>query len=177
MFGPALMACPVGEYQKYTREVYLPKKNGWYDFYTGKYYAGGQTITADAPYERIPVYVPQGAILPIGPKMEWSDQKKAELIDLFVYAGKDGKFTIYEDEGTNYNYEQGKYATIDITYDDANKTVTIADRQGSFDGMLQSRRFNIVLVKADKAYGVNIDKRPSGKMVKYSGKAVTVKLK
>lgn len=177
MFGPALMACPVGEYQKYTREVYLPKKNGWYDFYTGKYYAGGQTITADAPYERIPVFVPQGAILSVGPKMEWSDQKKAELIDLFVYAGKDGKFILYEDEGTNYNYEQGKYATIDIAYDDAAKTITIGDRQGSFDGMLQNRRFNIILVKADKAQGVNIDKRPVGKMVKYSGKALTVKLK
>ena len=104
MFGSALMACPVGEYQKYSRNVYLPKQKGWYDFYTGKHYAGGQTIVADAPYEKIPVFVPEGAILPVGPEMEWSDQKKPELIDLYVYAGKDGEFTIYEDEGTNYNY-------------------------------------------------------------------------
>ena len=119
MFGPALMACPVGEYQKYSRNVYLPKQKGWYDFYTGKYYAGGQTIVADAPFEKIPVFVPEGSILPVGPEMEWSDQKKAELIDLYVYAGKDGSYTLYEDEGTNYNYEKGKYAMIDFKYNDA----------------------------------------------------------
>ena len=101
MFGPALMACPVGEYQKYSRNVYLPKQKGWYDFYTGKHYVGGQTIVADAPYDKIPVFVPEGSILPVGPEMEWSDQKKAELIDLYVYAGKDGSYTLYEDEGTN----------------------------------------------------------------------------
>ncbi|MED9889708.1 MAG: glycoside hydrolase family 31 protein, partial [Segatella copri] len=77
MFGPALMACPVGEYQKYSRNVYLPKQKGWYDFYTGKHYAGGQTIVADAPFDKIPVFVPEGSILPVGPEMEWSDQKKA----------------------------------------------------------------------------------------------------
>ena len=177
MFGSALMACPVGEYQKYTRNVYLPKQKGWYDFYTGKYYAGGQTIVADAPYEKIPVFVPEGAILPVGPEMEWSDQKKAELIDLYVYAGKDGQFTIYEDEGTNYNYEKGKYATIDIKYNDAQKTVTIGARKGSFDGMLQKRRFNVVLVNAAKQQGVSLDKAPKGKMVSYAGKQVVVKLK
>lgn len=90
--------------------------------------------------------------------MEWSDQKKAELIDLYVYAGKDGQFTIYEDEGTNYNYEKGKYATIDIKYNDAQKTVTIGARKGSFDGMLQKRRFNVVLVNAAKQQGVSLDK-------------------
>ena len=177
MFGSALMACPVGEYQKYTRNVYLPKQKGWYDFYTGKYYAGGQTIVADAPFEKIPVFVPEGAILPVGPEMEWSDQKKAELIDLYVYAGKDGQFTIYEDEGTNYNYEKGKYATIDIKYNDAKKTVTIGARKGSFDGMLQKRRFNVVLVNAAKQQGVSLDKAPKGKMVSYAGKQVVVKLK
>ena len=177
MFGSALMACPVGEYQKYTRNVYLPKQKGWYDFYTGKYYAGGQTIVADAPFEKIPVFVPEGAILPVGPEMEWSDQKKAELIDLYVYAGKDGQFTIYEDEGTNYNYEKGKYATIDIKYNDAQKTITIGARKGSFDGMLQKRRFNVVLVNAAKQQGVSLDKAPKGKMVSYAGKQVVVKLK
>ena len=177
MFGPALMACPVGEYQKYTRNVYLPKQKGWYDFYTGKYYAGGQTIVADAPYEKIPVFVPEGAILPVGPEMEWSDQKKAELIDLYIYAGKDGQFTIYEDEGTNYNYEKGKYATFDIKYNDAQKTVTIGARKGSFDGMLQKRRFNVILVNTQNGQGVNLAKSPKGKMVKYAGKQVVVKLK
>ena len=177
MFGSALMACPVGEYQKYSRNVYLPKQKGWYDFYTGKHYAGGQTIVADAPYDKIPVFVPEGSILPMGPEMEWSDQKKAELIDLYVYAGKDGSYTLYEDEGTNYNYEKGKYAMIDFKYNDAQKTVTIAARKGSFDGMLQKRRFNIVLVSDNNQQGISLAKAPKGKMVKYVGKAVTVKLK
>ena len=177
MFGPALMACPVGEYQKYSRNVYLPKQKGWYDFYTGKHYVGGQTIVADAPYEKIPVFLPEGAILPVGPEMEWCDQKKAELIDLYVYAGKDGEFTIYEDEGTNYNYEKGKYATIDIKYNDAQKTLTFGARKGSFDGMLLKRRFNVVLVGTTREQGVSLAKAPKGKMVKYAGKAVTVKLK
>ena len=177
MFGPALMACPVGEYQKYSRNVYLPKQRGWYDFYTGKHYAGGQTIVADAPYDKIPVFVPEGSILPVGPEMEWSDQKKAELIDLYVYAGKDGSYTLYEDEGTNYNYEKGKYAMIDFKYNDAKKTITIAARKGAFDGMLQKRRFNIVLVSDNNQQGISLAKAPKGKMVKYAGKAVTVKLK
>ena len=177
MFGSALMACPVGEYQKYSRNVYLPKQKGWYDFYTGKHYAGGQTIVADAPYEKIPVFVPEGSILPVGPEMEWSDQKKPELIDLYVYAGKDGSYTLYEDEGTNYNYEKGKYATIDFLYDDAQKTLTIGARKGSFDGMLQKRRFNVVLVSGDNQQGISLAKAPKGKKVKYAGQVVTVKLK
>lgn len=177
MFGSALMACPVGEYQKYSREVYLPKQKGWYDFYTGEYHAGGQTIVADAPYDKIPVFIPEGAILPIGPEMQWSDEKKPELIDLYVYSGKDGSYTLYEDEGTNYNYEKGKYAVIDFKYDDALKLVTIGARKGSFDGMLQKRRFNIILVDQKKQQGVNLAKSPKGKVVKYSGQAITVKLK
>lgn len=177
MFGSALMACPVGEYQKYSREVYLPKQKGWYDFYTGAYHAGGQTIVVDAPYDKIPVFIPEGAILPIGPEMQWSDEKKPELIDLYVYAGKDGSYTLYEDEGTNYNYEKGKYAVIDFKYDDARKQVTIGARKGSFDGMLQKRRFNIILVDQKKQQGVNLAKSPKGKVVKYAGQAMTVKLK
>ena len=177
MFGSALMACPVGEYQKYSREVYLPKQKGWYDFYTGAYHAGGQTIVADAPYDKIPVFIPEGAILPIGPEMQWSDEKKPELIDLYVYAGKDGSYTLYEDEGTNYNYEKGKYAVIDFKYDDARKQVTVGARKGSFDGMLQKRRFNIILVDQKKQQGVNLAKSPKGKVVKYAGQAMTVKLK
>lgn len=177
MFGSALMACPVGEYQKYSREVYLPKQKGWYDFYTGAYHAGGQTIVADAPYDKIPVFIPEGAILPIGPEMQWSDEKKPELIDLYVYAGKDGSYTLYEDEGTNYNYEKGKYAVIDFKYDDARKQITIGARKGSFDGMLQKRRFNIILVDQKKQQGVNLAKSPKGKVVKYAGQAMTVKLK
>lgn len=176
MFGPALMACPVGYYQKYTREVYLPKQCGWYDFYTNQHYTGGQTITADAPYEKIPVFVREGAIIPFGPEMEWSDEKPAELINLYVYAGKDGDFQLYEDEGTNYNYEQGKCATIDILYDDHLKQLTFCGRSGNFDGMLQTRRFNIVYVTPGTAQALDFDS-PKGKLVIYKGKEMKVKLK
>ena len=175
MFGPALMACPVGYYKARNRSVYFPKQCGWYDLYTGEHIVGGQTLVVDAPYERIPVFVREGAIIPFGPEMEWSDEKPAELINLYVYAGQNGEFQLYEDEGTNYNYEKGKYATIDITYDDASKTVSFSQRKGNFPGMLKNRRFNVVLVSQDNARALNLDD-PEGKMVEYNGKAVTVQL-
>ena len=175
MFGPSLMACPVGYYKARSRDVYLPQQRGWYDLYSGTHYAGGQTITASAPYERIPVYVPEGSILPFGPAMEWSDEKPAELINLYVYAGRDAKFELYEDEGTNYNYEKGKYATIQINWNDASRTLTIGQRKGSFNGMLKDRRFNVVLVTADKARELNLE-NPQGTMVSYNGKLVSVQL-
>ena len=172
MFGPALMACPVGEYQKYSRNVYLPKQKGWYDFYTGKHYAGGQTIEADAPFDKIPVFVPEGSILPVGPEMEWSDQKKAELIDLYVYAGKDGSYTLYEDEGDNYNYEKGKFSEIQFVWNEADRTLSIAPRKGSYKGMLQHRRFHIVLV--DTNSGAGDQPMQASKSVEYDGKAVKI---
>lgn len=175
MFGPAFMACPVGQYKERSRSVYLPAQCGWYDLYTGRHFTGGQTITADAPYERIPVFVREGSIVPFGPDMEWCDEKPAELINLYVYQGKDGEFQLYEDEGVNYNYEKGRYATIDITYNDAKKTLTIGARKGSFDGMLTHRRFNIVVVSPTKQQQLNLD-NPQGKMVNYTGKSITVKL-
>lgn len=175
MFGPSLMACPVGTYQARSRQVYLPKQRGWFDFYTGRHYAGGQTITADAPYERIPVFVPEGSIVPFGPAMEWSDEKKPELINLYVYTGRDAHFTLYEDEGTNYNYEQGKYSTISLDYDEASRTLTIGGRKGSFDGMLAQRRFNVVVVGADKPKALNME-NPKGKLVKYNGKEIKLRL-
>ena len=175
MFGPAFMACPVGYYQARSREVYLPKQCGWYDLYTGKHFAGGQTITADAPYEKIPVFVREGAIVPFGPDMQWSDEKPAELINLYVYTGKDANFLLYEDEGTNYNYEKGKYATIDIRYNEGSKTLTFGKRQGSFDGMPNNRRFNIVVVSPSKQQSLDFD-HAQGKLVNYDGKELKVKL-
>ena len=175
MFGPALMACPVGYYKARNRSVYFPKACGWYDLYTGEYVEGGQRLVVDAPYERIPVFVREGSIIPYGPEMQWSDEKTPELINLYVYAGKDGQFELYEDEGVNYNYEKGKYATIDIRYDDAAKTVTFGSRQGSFDGMLKSRRFNIVVVSKDAPQPLNLE-NPQGRTVTYNGSKMTVKL-
>ena len=175
MFGPALMACPVGYYKARNRSVYFPKQSGWYNLYTGEHVDGGQRLVVDAPYEQIPVYVREGSIIPFGPEMQYTTEKPAELINLYVYAGRDGEFELYEDEGTNYNYERGKYATIEIAYDDDAKTVTIGQRRGSFPGMLKQRRFNIVLISKDAPKPLNLD-NPEGRMVEYSGKEVTVKL-
>ena len=107
--------------------------------------------------------------------MEWSDEKPAELINLYVYAGQNGSFQLYEDEGTNYNYEKGKYAIIDITYDDAAKKVTFGARKGSFNGMLKNRRFNVVLISKDAPKPLDLE-NPEGKLVQYNGKAVSVQL-
>ena len=175
MLGPALMACPVGYYKARNRSVYFPKQCGWYNLYSNEYVEGGRSLVVDAPYEQIPVYVREGSIIPFGPEMEWSDEKPAELINLYVYAGSNGHFQLYEDEGTNYNYEKGKYATIDISYNDALKTVTFSKRQGQFPGMLKTRRFNIVLVTRDNPLPLNLD-NPQGTLVTYDGKPLTVKL-
>ncbi len=175
MLGPALMACPVGYYKARNRSVYFPAQCGWYNLYTGEYNEGGRHLIVEAPYEQIPVFVREGAIIPFGPEMEWSDEKPAELINLYIYAGKDGQFQLYEDEGTNYNYEKGKYATIDITYDDATRTVSFGARKGQFNGMLKNRRFNVVLITGDNPKPLNLD-NPEGKMVQYAGKAISVNL-
>ena len=190
MFGPALMACPVGYYKARNRSVYFPAQCGWYDLYTGQKIIEAETnvsslmfnvsspsrrLVVDAPYEQIPVFVREGAIIPFGPEMEWSDEKPAELINLYVYAGQDGSFQLYEDEGTNYNYEKGKYATIDITYDDATRTVSFGARKGQFAGMLKNRRFNVVLVTKDAPRALDLAS-PEGKIVSYTGKATTISL-
>ena len=175
MFGPALMACPVAEYKARNRSVYFPKQSGWYDFYTGDYIQGGQSLIVDAPYERIPVFVREGSIIPFGPEIQYCDEKSAELINLYVYAGKDGKFQLYEDEGVNYNYEKGKFLTIDISYDDVAKMLTIGKQQGKFNGMLKTRRFNVVYVTKDQPRELNVE-NPEGKMVNYNGKEVIVQL-
>ena len=175
MFGPSFMACPVGYYGARSREVYFPQQRGWYDLYTGKYIAGGQTLEVEAPYERIPVYVPEGSIIPFGPEIQWSDEKPAELINLYVYEGKDTEFLLYEDEGTNYNYEKGKYATINISYSESSKTLTIGARKGSFNGMLQNRRFNVVTISKNHAQALNLE-NPQGKMIEYNGAEVKVNL-
>lgn len=132
------------------------------------------SLIVDAPFERIPVFVREGSIVPFGPEIQYSDEKPASEITLYVYAGRNGEFQLYEDEGTNYNYEKGKFATIDIRYDDASKTVTFGKRQGSFNGMLKSRSFNIVLVSKNNAQPLDFNAK--GKSVTYSGKAVSVKL-
>lgn len=175
MFGPALMACPVGYYKARNRSVYFPKQCGWYDLYTGEHIEGGQSLVVDAPYERIPVFVREGSIIPYGPEIQYTDEKPAELITLYVYAGSNGTFQLYEDEGTNYNYEKGKYTTIDITYNDASKTLSFGQRQGAFKGMLKERRFQIVYVTKEQPRELSFE--PLNTVtVAYKGKAISVKL-
>ncbi len=146
MFGPAFLVAPVYEYGAREREVYFPECEGWYDFYTNKFQPGGVTVEVDAPYERMPLYVRAGSIVPCGPEIQWSDEKPAEVIDVYVYQGADGEFTLYEDENVNYNYEKGMCSMIKFSYNDRMKLLSIGDRQGEFPGMLENRTFNVIPV-------------------------------
>ncbi len=148
MLGPALMVCPVYEYGARSRSVYLPK-GGWYDFYTGEYYAGGRRITVEAPYERIPLFVREGSILPYGDAMEWTDEKPADHITFLVYAGKDASFKFYEDDGLTYGYEKGECSSLEIHWDDEARICNLKAREGSFPGMLKSRIFCVCVVDPD----------------------------
>lgn len=174
LFGPSLMVCPVTEYMARSRQVYLPESAGWYDVYTGEYLKGGQTIDAAAPYERMPMYARAGSILLNGPEIEYTDEKPADPITIMVFAGADASFDLYEDEGTNYDYEQGLFTTIPITWDDAARELTIGDRKGSFDEMLESRTFRVIVV--DNGNPGTIDNLSSYEEVKYSGSSQTLAL-
>ncbi|MBQ7181839.1 MAG: DUF5110 domain-containing protein, partial [Bacteroidaceae bacterium] len=190
MLGPALMACPVGYYKARNRSVFFPRQCGWYNLYTGEKVIDGETdghslndnsqyssrrLVMDAPYEQIPVFVREGAIIPFGPSMQWSDEKAPELVNLFVYAGQDGEFELYEDEGTNYNYEKGQYSTINIRYDNATHTVSFSTRQGSFPGMLKARRFNVVYITKENPRPLDLNS-PEGNIVEYTGEPVSIRL-
>ena len=124
---------------------YLPKGSDWYDFYTGKLYKGGQKVTLTTTFDKSPMFIKAGGILPLAPEMQYVTEKDWSSLEIRVYPGKDGSFTLYEDEGDNYNYENGKYSEILFTWNDARKTLTISDRKGSFDGMLKQRTFDVVL--------------------------------
>jgi len=172
MFGPAFLVNPVTEPAATTRPVYLPGAK-WYDFWTGSVIEGGRTINAITPLERMPLYVRAGSILPLGPDEEWSTQKRADPLELRIYRGANGDFTVYEDENDNYNYEKGVYATIPMHWDDAGRTLTIGDRKGQFPGMLENRTFRIVFVSENHGVGVN-PADEADKAVSYSGKQITV---
>jgi len=177
MFGPSLMICPVYNYKQRDRQVYLPKGQGWYDLYSGAYYEdGGKYISAAAPYERIPVFVKAGSIIPFGPALQYTTEKKADTITLQVYAGKDGDFTLYEDEGLNYNYEKGLYSAIQFHYTDADKKLTIKERKGTFPGMLKKRYFRIKLISYEKPTALNVEKK-DGVLIKYDGRRQAIFLK
>ena len=171
LFGPALMPCPVSEYKARTRSVYFPA-GGWYDFYSGKYVAGGQRLEVAAPRARIPLYVRAGSIIPFGHAMEWSDELPADEIRLYVYAGADADFTLYEDDGLTYAYEKGAYSTILIHWDDASRCLTVGARNGSFPGMPDKRTFHVVVV--DPAHPQAYDPDAEGFVVDYQGDFVSL---
>ena len=176
MLGPAIMVSPVYEYGARSRQVYLPKCAGWYDFYTGQYIEPGQTIDAPAPYEHIPLHVKAGSIVAAGPAIQHTGTAAStddNTIRLYVYVGADAHFNLYEDDGTSYDYERRHYSVIPITYNEASKTLTIGDREGSYDGMLRDRNF--IVVPVSRNHPRPFDPDADGAVIKYTGRAVTVK--
>lgn len=182
MFGPAFLVNPVTE-RMYssepnttsvkTREVYLPATTDWYDFWTGKKWTGGQTIDAQAPIETLPLYVRTGSIIPMGPFVQYATEKTADPMEIRIYPGADGTFTLYEDENDTYNYEKGTFATIRFNWNDKSKTLVIEDRKGSFPGMLTERKFNIVVVNESTGTGVAITAQPN-QTVSYNGTKLSI---
>lgn len=158
-----------------TQDVYLPKGTKWFDFWTGEMLNGGQMVTKEVPIDIIPLYVRAGSIVPFGPKVQYSTEKKWNNLEIRIYPGADGEFVLYEDENDNYNYEKGAYSTIKFTWDDANRTLNIADREGTFPGMLKSRKFNIVVVNKENGTG-SVQSTKFTKSVSYGGKKKSVKL-
>ena len=175
LFGPALLINPIYEYQAKTKEVYLPEGQGWYDLYTGKYFKGGQNLKVETSYERMPVYVKEGSILPTGPALQYTDEKPADTITLFVYTGKDGSFSLYEDEGRNYNYEKGAFSNIDIQYKESTKELLLSERKGSFAGMLPNRNFRIIVISPKKGKGLDFNQKADYSL-NYSGKQMKIQL-
>jgi alpha-D-xyloside xylohydrolase len=189
MFGKSLLIAPVTESMYIKKEndknvtdfshikskqVYLPQGTDWWDFWTGEQFTGGQTINKEVPVDIMPIYVKAGSILPVGPKVQYATEKKWDNLQLYVYPGSDGEFTLYEDENDNYNYEKGVFSTIKMKWDDQKKTLTIGDRKGNFPGMLKQRNFKISLIKKGNDTGdfsVKIDET-----VSYKGKEVIIKL-
>lgn len=173
MFGPSLMVAPVYEYKARTREVYFPAATGWYDLYSGQFLTGGEYRTVDAPYEKMPLYVREGAILPFGPEITSTAEKAADPVTLYVYTGRDGAFTLYEDEGVNYDYEKGEFSTIPITWDDAAGKLTIGARQGSWNGMPETRTFNVMWISKEQPQAFDLSAVPRAS-VTYDGTAVSL---
>jgi alpha-D-xyloside xylohydrolase len=163
----------VVESREKTRSVYLPAGSSWIDFWTGEKLDGGRTIVADAPIEKMPLMVRAGSIVPMGPLVQYAAEKPADPIELRIYSGADGSFTLYEDENDNYDYEKGVYATIGFHWDDAKHQLTIDARKGQFPGMLETRRFDVVVVRKSHGSGVEATDNPD-KAIMYKGERQTI---
>ncbi|MBN2613341.1 MAG: DUF4968 domain-containing protein [Bacteroidales bacterium] len=174
MFGKAFMVCPVVEAGIEKQSNYLPAGTNWIDFWTGESFVGGKTVERAVPLSEMPLYIKAGSIVPMGPFLQYATEKLPDPLEIRIYPGANGTFTLYEDEGENYNYEAGKFATIGFTWNDAEKTLTIDHRKGEFNGMLKQRAFNILIVNKENGKGIGqtlkIDKQ-----VKYIGNQMTVK--
>jgi alpha-D-xyloside xylohydrolase len=173
LFGPAILVAPVTTQGATSRTVYLPQTT-WYDFWTGEKVDGGRHMQADAPLEKLPLFVRAGSIVPMGPPMEWSTEKPADPIELRVYPGADGDFTMYEDENDGYAYQKGAHATIALHWDEGAKTLTIGARQGSFPGMLKERTFRVVVVGSGHGVGIGETEKAEAE-VSYKGEKAEVK--
>ncbi|HLH04242.1 MAG TPA: TIM-barrel domain-containing protein [Bryobacteraceae bacterium] len=169
MFGPAILVNPVTEEGATTRSLYLPPAPAWYDFWSGVKLEGGRRITAEAPLERIPLYVRAGSILPLGPEVEYAEQHVNEPIEVRVYRGADADFKLYDDRGDTYAYEKGEHAIIPLHWDEKSATLTINAREGEYPGMPREQEFRIVVVN-----GSNM---PLIKEARYTGSRVTVQFK
>jgi alpha-D-xyloside xylohydrolase len=173
LLGPALLVNPVTEPGATSRHLYLPQAI-WYDFWTGERMEGGRAAEVSAPLDRIPLFVRAGSILPLGPEVEYAQQQTAEPIELRIYRGASGDFTLYEDEGDTYNYEKGAYSTIPLHWDEAAQTLTIGARKGSYKGMPDVHKFRVVFVNNTHGTGIAFAK-PAGSAVTYSGATVQVR--
>ncbi|PYU51239.1 MAG: hypothetical protein DMG48_10345 [Acidobacteria bacterium] len=172
MFGPAFLVNPVTEPGAISRHLYLPKAK-WCDFWTGASMEGSRILDAAAPIEELPLFVRAGSIVPMGPEKEWSTEKPEDPMELRIYRGANGDFTLYEDENDGYNYEKGAYATIPFHWDETKQALTIGERKGEFPGMLAARSFQIVFVGENHGVGVQPEGKPD-KVLHYAGKQITV---
>lgn len=175
MLGNTFLVAPIVQDGVTGRNVYLPAGTNWIDFWTGKSIKGGQNIYKTAPMNIMPLYVKAGSILPWGPEVQYSTEKPWDELEIRVYPGADGKFVLYEDENDNYNYEKGEYTEIPFTWDNGQKTLTIGDRKGQYKGMLNKRKFRIVVVGEGKAMG-DEEATKYDKVVEYKGSEVSVSL-
>jgi alpha-D-xyloside xylohydrolase len=174
LFGHALMVAPVTVYGARERQVVFPAGADWYDFDTGKRYAGGSAATVPAPLNRIPVFVKAGAVLTTGPVTQYVDEKPDAPIVLQVAAGSSGQASLYEDDGVSNAYERGEYSRIPVSYDDKAGTVTIGARCGSWKNMPQTRQFKVRVLRAGVAASAAMD--AADRTVTYDGRALTIKL-
>jgi alpha-D-xyloside xylohydrolase len=169
MFGRAFHVAPVMEPGVTTWSVYLPQSaGGWYDFWTGDHREGGRRHDVPAPLDRLPLHVRAGTILPLGPVLQSTAEATGKELDLIVFPGVDGNYTLYEDGGLNYDYEKGRYSLIEMSWDDSKGELTIGARKGRFETMPDSRRFNIRVAQN----GVTPFNGPVVKTFTYNGGAL-----